>query len=43
MSERPAQWLVDGGYRPGSMTLKMPRGHGTTVYAPVPKPKDPES
>lgn len=38
--ERPAQWLVDGGYARHD-DIEQADGRGTTVYAPVPKPKDP--
>ena len=38
--ERPAQWLVDGGYARHD-DIEDADGRGTTVYAPVPKPKDP--
>jgi transposase len=38
--ERPAQWLVDGGYARHD-DIEDAEGRGTTVYAPVPKPKDP--
>lgn len=38
--ERPAQWLVDGGYARHD-EIEDADGRGTTVYAPVPKPKDP--
>lgn len=38
--ERPAQWLVDGGYARHD-DIEDAEGHGTLVYAPVPKPKDP--
>lgn len=36
----PKEWLVDGGY-PRHEDLEYAEGCGTTVYAPVPKPKDP--
>lgn len=39
-SERPAQCLVDGGYASHD-EIEQAQGRGTTVYAPVPKPKDP--
>lgn len=35
----PEQWLVDGGY-PAHEQIEQAAEH-TTVYAPVPKPKDP--
>ena len=38
--QRPAQWLVDGGYARHD-DIEEADGRGTTVYAPVPKPKDP--
>lgn len=38
--ERPAQCLVDGGYARHD-EIEQAQGRGTTVYAPVPKPKDP--
>lgn len=38
--QRPAQWLVDGGYARHD-DIEDADGRGTTVYAPVPKPKDP--
>jgi transposase len=38
--ERPAQWLVDGGYARHD-DIEDAEGRGTLVYAPVPKPKDP--
>lgn len=38
--ERPAQWLVDGGYARHD-DIEDAEERGTTVYAPVPKPKDP--
>lgn len=38
--ERPAQWLVDGGYARHD-DMEDAEGRGITVYAPVPKPKDP--
>jgi transposase len=38
--ERPAQWLVDGGYARHD-DIEDAQGRGITVYAPVPKPKDP--
>ena len=38
--ERPAQWLVDGGYARHD-DIEDAEGRGITVYAPVPKPKDP--
>ena len=37
----PEQWLVDGGY-PAHEQIEQAAEH-TTVYAPVPKPKDPDS
>ena len=37
--ERPAQCLVDGGYARHD-DIEDAQGHGTTVYAPVAKPKD---
>lgn len=37
--ERPAQCLVDGGYTRHD-DIEDADGRGTTVYAPVPKPKD---
>lgn len=39
-SERPAQCLVDGGYARHD-EIEDAQARGTTVYAPVPKPKDP--
>lgn len=39
-NERPAQCLVDGGYARHD-EIEDAQGRGTTVYAPVPKPKDP--
>ncbi len=38
--QRPAEWLVDGGYARHD-DIEEADGRGTTVYAPVPKPKDP--
>jgi transposase len=38
--ERPAQCLVDGGYARHD-EIEQAQARGTTVYAPVPKPKDP--
>lgn len=38
--ERPAQCLVDGGFARHD-EIEDADGRGTTVYAPVPKPKDP--
>lgn len=38
--ERPAQWLVDGGYARHD-DIEEAHELGTLVYAPVPKPKDP--
>jgi len=38
--ERPAEWLVDGGYARHN-DIEDADGRGITVYAPVPKPKDP--
>jgi len=38
--ERPAEWLVDGGYARHA-DIEDADGNGITVYAPVPKPKDP--
>ena len=38
--QRPAEWLVDGGYARHN-DIEDADGRGTTVYAPVPKPKDP--
>jgi len=38
--ERPAQCLVDGGYARHD-DIEDAQRRGTTVYAPVPKPKDP--
>jgi transposase len=38
--QRPAQWLVDGGYARHD-AIEDADAQGTTVYAPVPKPKDP--
>jgi hypothetical protein len=38
--ERPAQCLVDGGYARHD-EIEEAQARGTTVYAPVPKPKDP--
>jgi transposase len=37
--ERPAQCLVDGGYARHD-EIEQAQARGTTVYAPVPKPKD---
>jgi transposase len=37
----PADWLVDGGY-PAHEQIEQAAEH-TTVYAPVPKPKDPDT
>jgi len=39
-NERPAQCLVDGGYARHD-EIEDAQARGTTVYAPVPKPKDP--
>lgn len=39
-NERPAQCLVDGGYARHD-EIEDAQACGTTVYAPVPKPKDP--
>lgn len=38
--KHPAQWLVDGGYARHD-NIEDADERGTTVYAPVPKPKDP--
>jgi transposase len=38
--QRPAEWLVDGGYARHD-DIEEADGRGTIVYAPVPKPKDP--
>jgi hypothetical protein len=38
--QRPAEWLVDGGYARHD-DIEEADTHGTTVYAPVPKPKEP--
>jgi transposase len=38
--QRPAEWLVDGGYARHD-DIEEADGRGTTVYAPVPKPKEP--
>jgi IS5 family transposase len=38
--QRPAEWLVDGGYARHN-DIEEADARGTTVYAPVPKPKDP--
>jgi len=38
--EPPAQWLVDGGYARHD-DIEDADARGITVYAPVPKPKDP--
>jgi transposase len=38
--QQPQEWLVDGGY-PRHEDIEHAEGRGTTVYAPVPKPKDP--
>jgi transposase len=38
--QRPAEWLIDGGYARHD-DIEDADGRGTTVYAPVPKPKDP--
>jgi transposase len=38
--QRPTEWLVDGGYARHD-DIEQADGRGTTVYAPVPKPKDP--
>ena len=38
--QRPAQWLVDGGYARHD-AIEDADAQGTTVYTPVPKPKDP--
>ncbi len=38
--QRPAEWLVDGGYARHN-DIEDVDARGTTVYAPVPKPKDP--
>jgi transposase len=38
--QRPGEWLVDGGY-PRHEDIESADERGTTVYAPVPKPKDP--
>lgn len=38
--QRPAEWLVDGGYARHD-DIEEADADGTTVYAPVPKPKDP--
>ena len=37
--QRPGEWLVDGGY-PRHEDIESADERGTTVYAPVPKPKD---
>jgi transposase len=37
--QRPAEWLVDGGYARHD-DIEQADGRGTTVYTPVPKPKD---
>jgi len=37
--QRPDKWLVDGGYARHD-DIEEADGRGTTVYAPVPKPKD---
>jgi len=37
--QRPTEWLVDGGY-PRHEDLEAADAGGTTVYAPVPKPKN---
>lgn len=39
-NERPAQCLVDGGYARHD-EIEHAQARSTTVYAPVPKPKDP--
>jgi len=39
-AQRPAQWLVDGGYARHD-GIEDADTHGTTVYAPVPKAKGP--
>lgn len=36
----PAEWLVDGGYARHD-DIEQADGRGITVYAPIPKPKDP--
>jgi transposase len=38
--QRPAEWLADGGYARHN-DIEDADARGTTVYAPVPKPKDP--
>ena len=38
--QRPAEWLADGGYARHN-DIEDAEARGTTVYAPVPKPKDP--
>ncbi len=38
--QRPAEWLVDGGYARHD-DIEEADARGTTVYAPVPKPNDP--
>lgn len=38
--QRPAQWLVDGGFARHD-DIEDADGRGTPVYAPVPKPRDP--
>jgi transposase len=38
---RPSAWLVDGGYTHLGQIDALD-GRGTTVYAPVPRPKDPQ-
>jgi hypothetical protein len=38
--KHPAEWLVDGGYARHD-DIEAADRRGTTVYAPVPKPKDP--
>jgi transposase len=38
--QRPDKWLVDGGYARHD-AIEDADAQGTTVYAPVPKPKDP--
>ena len=38
--QRPAEWLVDGGYARHN-DIEEAEARGTTVYVPVPKPKDP--
>ena len=39
-AQRPSQWLVDGGFARHD-DIEDANTNGVTIYAPVPKPKDP--